>query len=172
MRSLAVLALATALGGCMSNMVSRSDARGSELAAELIGSDGTPRGTARVETSGGGMRMKIEGIDLPPGVHGVHIHAVGRCERPAFESAGPHWNPAVRQHGRDNPMGAHRGDLPNLLIGTDGRGDIAFDLAGGPGDLLDADGSAIVIHADADDFRTDPSGNSGARLACGVFAVR
>ena len=92
-----------------------------------------------------------------------------------FTTAGPHWNPGNRQHGKDHPAGMHKGDLPNLLVGADGNGSFELtianaSLAGGAGDPLhDSDGAAIVIHAAPDDFRTDPSGNSGARIACGVF---
>jgi Cu-Zn family superoxide dismutase len=98
------------------------------------------------------------------------VHAVGRCDPPGFESAGPHWNPTGREHGSQNPRGQHLGDLPNLLVGADGEG--SFDLGIAGADLramLDTDGAALVIHAGADDYRTDPSGNSGARIACGVF---
>ena len=114
--------------------------------------------------------LHVQAQGLPPGTHGIHIHAVGRCEAPDFQSAGPHWNPTSRQHGRDNPQGAHHGDLPNITIGADGRGMLHADVAGASwAELLDADGAAVVIHATADDYRTDPSGNSGGRIACGVI---
>jgi Cu-Zn family superoxide dismutase len=109
---------------------------------------------------------------MPTGTHGAHIHTSGRCEGPDFMTAGGHWNPAGTQHGSLNPAGPHDGDLPNIIIGTDGRGTLGVTVAGGTLDgLLDADGAAMVIHAAADDMTTDPSGNSGARIACGVFAV-
>jgi superoxide dismutase, Cu-Zn family len=109
---------------------------------------------------------------LPPGSHGVHLHQTGRCE-PTFEAAGPHWNPDGRQHGLDNPAGPHRGDLDNVT--ADAGGTVLFDLRTRTGRLrgdtgiLDSDGAAIVVHAAADDYKTDPSGNSGARIACGVL---
>jgi Cu-Zn family superoxide dismutase len=112
---------------------------------------------------------------MAPGAYGVHLHAVGRCDPPGFTSAGPHCNPTGHQHGKDNPQGMHKGDLPNLLVGTDGRGTFEYTVPGatllgrGAGALLDADGAAIVVHAQADDYRTDPSGNSGARIACGTL---
>jgi superoxide dismutase, Cu-Zn family len=104
------------------------------------------------------------------GPYGMHLHAVGRCEGPDFATAGPHWNPMGKQHGHDNPAGAHAGDLANLnlMIGTadNSVGTIKdMNLA----ELLDADGAALVIHEKADDYRTDPSGNSGKRIICGVF---
>jgi Cu-Zn family superoxide dismutase len=93
---------------------------------------------------------------------------VGQCDGPDFKSAGPHWNPAGRQHGHDNPLGAHLGDLPNLSVGSDGRGTASFTV---DGDMADADGTSLVIHADPDDNKTDPSGNSGARIACAVLTT-
>lgn len=105
----------------------------------------------------------------------VSIYTIGRCDTPGFTSAGPHWNPTGKMHGRDAPNGPHMGDLPNLIAGTDGNGRLEATipgarLEGGATPLLDADGAAIVIHATADDCRTDPSGNSGARIACGAFS--
>lgn len=103
----------------------------------------------------------------------MHLHAVGKCEAPAFASAGGHLNPGSRQHGVDNPHGAHLGDLPNLLADTSDAGSLTATLHKTIPDLLaqlfDADDTAVVIHASADDYRTDPSGNSGSRIACGVF---
>ncbi len=112
---------------------------------------------------------------MSPGSYGAHLHAVGRCDPPGFESAGPHWNPTGQKHGKDNPAGMHKGDLPNLLVGTDGRGSFEYTIPNAglsgmlPNRLIDGDGAAVVIHASADDYRTDPSGNSGARIACGVL---
>lgn len=141
--------------------------------------DAAGRAVARAKVRQGpnGLSVHVEAAGLAAGTYGIHVHAVGRCEGPAFASAGPHWNPTARQHGRDNPAGAHMGDLPNLTVGADGRGAVDFDLSGaalmgaGSNVLLDADGAAIVVHAQADDYRTDPSGNSGARIACGVLAA-
>ena len=125
-------------------------------------------------TAGAGVRIRVEAAGLRPGTYGAHVHSIGRCDPPAFESAGPHWNPTSRAHGRDNPQGQHLGDLPNLVVGTEGSGSFEFtipsaEVAGGQLPMLDADGAAIVIHAQADDYRTDPSGNSGGRIACGIF---
>jgi Cu-Zn family superoxide dismutase len=110
-------------------------------------------------------------------VHGIHVHTVGRCDGPGFESAGPHWNPTNRRHGMNNPQGPHGGDLPNVTVAANGvLGEtvtlVGADLTtppGVPGALIDADGAALVIHAQADDYVTDPSGNSGARIACAVI---
>jgi len=117
----------------------------------------------------------VSASGLTPGDHGVHLHAVGKCEEPAFASAGGHLNPAGRQHGMNNPAGRHLGDLPNLVAGADGTATLSYPL-GDPASslsasLFDADGTALVIHAGPDDYITDPSGNSGGRVACGVFAA-
>lgn len=107
------------------------------------------------------------------GVHGIHLHAVGSCT-PDFAAAGPHFNPMTKKHGTENPEGPHAGDMPNLTIGADGTG--TYDQMNTmislqqntPNSVYDADESAIVVHAQADDYKTDPAGNSGARIACGV----
>lgn len=145
--------------------------------AELADASGRIVGTAKVKAVGAhGLRLTIAVKGLEPGVRGVHLHAVGQCDGPAFTSAGPHWNPDSRKHGRDNPEGAHRGDLPNLTVKPGGRGTLDFTLHGahldGAGGLLESDGAAIVIHARADDYRTDPSGSSGDRVICGVLRSR
>lgn len=120
-----------------------------------------------------GLEVRVQAAGLPHGEYGVHVHATGRCDAPGFESAGAHWNPAGRRHGRLNPEGRHLGDLDNLVVNADG-GRLEFvihgaTLHGGELPIVDADGAAIVIHAGPDDYRTDPSGNSGARIACGVL---
>lgn len=138
--------------------------------------DGSGRVLARttVEEAGDGLRVRVNAAGLVRGAYGVHVHAIGRCEAPGFTTAGPHWNPTGEQHGKDNPQGMHKGDLPNLLVGTDGKGSFEYtipnaSLGGGVNALLDADGAAVVVHEKPDDYRTDPSGNSGARIACGVL---
>lgn len=145
--------------------------------ATLADAQGNPRGTATVTETGHGLRLVVQGSGLPAGPHGLHIHMVGKCDAPDFTTAGSHWNPTAKQHGRDNPAGAHMGDFPNLDASADGSGTVEADLHGaaltsGAAPLLDADGAAIVIHATADDYRTDPTGNSGGRIACGVFAPK
>jgi Cu-Zn family superoxide dismutase len=111
---------------------------------------------------------------LTPGSHGIHFHAVGRCEGSTqFNSAGAHYNPLNRDHGLTHPSGPHAGDAPNLVAGDDGRGTLSFTtdrvtLTSGGTTLFDADGSSLVVHAAADDQMTQPAGNSGARVACGV----
>ena len=136
----------------------------------LVDTSGQSIGTVRMWESPGAVALRIEANGLPLGIHGVHVHAVGRCDGPKFESAGSHWNPANRKHGTDNPAGPHAGDMPNLTVAANGVLGQTVTLAGASfAALADADGSALVIHADRDDLRTDPSGNSGARIACAVL---
>jgi len=118
------------------------------------------------------LRMALKGV--PAGEHAFHIHAVGKCE-PPFTSAGGHFNPASKKHGMQVTEGSHAGDMPNLHIPA--SGELTIEIAnpmislakGQPNSVFDADGSAIVIHAGADDYKTDPTGNAGDRIACGVI---
>lgn len=143
---------------------------GRVAAAALATATGQPAGRATATEVAGGLRVTLDVMGMPPGTHGAHLHTVGRCDPPGFESAGPHWNPAATKHGSMNPQGPHAGDLPNLTVGPDGRGTLAVTLAGATLDgALDADGTAVIVHAAADDLMTDPSGNSGGRVACGVL---
>ena len=146
-------------------------------AMPLVNASGQSIGTVRAWQTRGGVSFHIEAAGLPHGVHGLHVHGVGRCDPPDFASAGSHWNPAGRKHGMNNPQGPHAGDLPNVEVAANGALAATVTLpgasltapAGTPGALLDADGAALVIHAQADDYMTDPSGNSGARIACAVI---
>lgn len=141
----------------------------------LNGADGASRGSLTATEDAAGVTLSLTVAGMPSGVHGVHLHTTGLCEGPKFESAGSHWNPTGKQHGRDNPAGAHSGDLDNLTVAGDGSGRATFTIAGGtlsPGSmsLADDDGTAFVVHAKADDYKTDPSGASGDRIACAVIA--
>jgi superoxide dismutase, Cu-Zn family len=167
---LATVALATA--GCARDEMELGEPMpaGRTAIALMRTAAGADAGRATATEVAGGIRFTIDARAVPPGTHGAHIHTVGRCDPPGFESAGPHWNPTGALHGTSNPQGPHTGDLPNLIVGADGRGAMGIIIAGATMDgLLDADGSSFVIHAAADDLRTDPSGNSGGRIACGVF---
>jgi Cu-Zn family superoxide dismutase len=144
--------------------------------AELRDAQGASVGTATLEEGATGVRIALDLTGLPEGPHGFHIHQTGECTAPTFASAGGHFNPTGAQHGLDNPQGPHAGDMQNLDVAAGGAARIATDneritLAPGPNSVLDSDGSAIVIHAAADDNVTDPSGNSGDRIACGVIAA-
>jgi Cu-Zn family superoxide dismutase len=142
----------------------------------LIGASGQTIGHVRAWQTAGGVTFRIDAAGLPRGVHGIHVHTVGRCDPPDFESAGAHWNPATRKHGFNSPAGPHAGDLRNVEVAANGALGATVTLAGasltGPasaGVLLDADGAALVLHAAADDYVTDPSGNSGTGIACAVL---
>lgn len=138
--------------------------------ATLQNAAGEPVGTATATAGSDGIAVSLSVQRLPAGERGVHIHMVGLCEAPTFASAGDHWNPDDRRHGLDSPDGPHAGDMPNLTVGADGTGTLEYTLQRGTFDgLLDGDGAAFVVHAQVDDQRTDPSGNSGDRIACGVF---
>ena len=138
--------------------------------ANLISSSGAVIGTVRVFSEPTGVMLRIAANGLPPGQHGVHVHMTGRCDPPGFTTAGGHWNPTTRKHGHQNPEGPHSGDLGNLGVGADGALTAGLLVPGATFDALrDADGSAFVIHAKADDEKTDPSGNSGDRIACAVL---
>lgn len=144
----------------------------------LVNTAGQPIGSVRAWQTAGAVSFRVSASGLPHGIHGIHVHSVGRCDPPDFASAGPHWNPANRKHGLNNPAGPHAGDIPNVEVAANGVLGATVTLAGasltgaGPaGVLLDADGAALVLHAAADDNATDPSGNSGARIACAVITA-
>lgn len=123
-----------------------------------------------------GVRILLDLKGFTPGIKAVHIHAAGRCEPPSFESAGPHFNPTKAQHGSGNPKGPHAGDLPNITVDDKGQGHLEFTnslvtLKPGPASLVDGYGTALVVHERADDLRTNPAGNSGARIACGIVVL-
>ena len=144
--------------------------------ATIIDSSGVPIGKAKVSQSKKrGLIVTVTVRNQKPGERAAHIHTFGRCEGPAFMSAGPHWNPTNRQHGYNNPAGTHSGDLPNLFINRKGDGKLKADIARGElrgnSGLLDTDGASIIVHALSDDQRTDPSGNSGERIGCGVLQL-
>ena len=144
--------------------------------ADLKEAGGVKVGEASLQDTPQGVKISATFTDLPAGEHAFHVHAVGRCE-PPFESAGGHFNPTNRQHGRDNPQGPHAGDMPNLQV-TDRKAATIevvvrdVSLESGPNRLLDGDGASLVVHERADDYVTDPAGNAGARIACGVITAR
>ena len=160
------------LGGCATAAVDAPPLLGQVV---LKNKAGQQVGLATLTEEADGVRIEITGVGLPPGPKGLHIHAVARCEPPDFVSAGAHFNPAGKQHGRLNPDGAHAGDLPNLIVtplgaaGLDATTKAVTLKTGVPGSLFGEGGTSLVIHALPDDEKTDPTGNSGARIACGVI---
>jgi Cu-Zn family superoxide dismutase len=152
-----------------------------EATATLSDTSGREVGTAEfIEDRPGTVRITVQVRGLTSGPHGLHIHAVASCDAtttPAFASAGGHFNPHRAHHGLENPAGAHAGDLPNLRVTRAGTGLLStttdwITLRAGTTTLFDVDGSALVLHAAPDDQLTDPGGNSGARIACGVIQRR
>jgi len=195
----ALLAAASAITACnnTTNSNSSTDANAAANTADtandsgpvtegpsvpLVDGKGNIIGQVQGGDSDTGVRLLIEARGLAPGSHGIHIHDAGLCDPPDFKSAGGHWNPAGKQHGGENPNGAHAGDLQNMIVASDGtvRAEIVVPNAfiqkegrnAGPGsfEIADANGAAVVIHAKPDDYKTDPSGDSGDRIACAVIA--
>ena len=145
------------------------------LATSIVNSTGKVLGTAELTETDKGIRIHLLLNGLEPGDKAIHFHEVGKCDQPDFESSGSHVNPTKKQHGFDNPKGYHGGDLPNLSVSEEGKVDLEITTPmltlekGKANSLLDKDGSALVIHEKADDYVTDPAGNSGKRIACGVI---
>lgn len=139
-------------------------------AMPLIGASGQTIGTVRAWQTAGGVSFRIDARGLPHGVHGIHVHPLGRCDPPDFSTAGTHWNPSGREHGMNNPKGPHDGDMPNVTVAANGVLQETVVLPKATmGQLLDADGSSIMIHAGPDDYVSQPAGNSGAKIACAVI---
>jgi Cu-Zn family superoxide dismutase len=141
--------------------------------ASFIDSSGNPVGTALLTEDPGGVKFHFKLTKLPAGFHGVHIHEQGDCTKPDFKSAGKHFNPEAKQHGAANPKGFHAGDLGNIEVGSDGTADVEvtapqLTLKASDHSLIRPGGTAIIIHAGRDDQKSDPSGNSGNPIACGV----
>ena len=136
----------------------------------LINSAGQSIGSVVAWQTTGGVSFRVRASGLPHGVHGIHVHPLGRCDPPDFSTAGTHWNPTNKQHGLNNPNGPHAGDLPNVTVAANGVLSQTVVLPNATmAQLLDADGSSIMIHASADDYVSQPAGNSGAKIACAVI---
>jgi len=144
---------------------------------EIVNTEGEKVGLAQLTpvVDGEGVNINLEAWDLTPGIHGFHIHEKGVCEEPDFETAGGHFNPEDREHGFDNPEGPHAGDLPNIEVDEDGKvkDDIVTELVtlqkGQENSIIREGGTSLMIHADPDDYVSQPAGDAGDRVACGVI---
>ncbi len=143
---------------------------------EIKNASGASIGTAYLKQTKDGVVVKLSLKDLPPGVHAIHFHETAKCEPPAFTSAGGHFNPTHKHHGLENPEGPHAGDMPNITVGPKGKFKgtvtnprVVLGDGSAPNSLYANGGTALVIHAKADDYKSDPAGNAGARIACGVI---
>jgi Cu-Zn family superoxide dismutase len=150
-------------------------AKGSDSAkAELRDAQGKVVGTAQLKQVGNGVQISLQTTGVPAGTHAFHIHTVGKCEAPGFNSAGGHFNPEGKKHGLKNPAGPHAGDMPNITVGSNGKGkaqvvNTHVTLSSGPNSVFHEGGTALIIHEKADDDTSDPAGNAGNRIACGVI---
>jgi len=173
-RVISALAVACGTAAFVAGLAAQGGAMG-KVTVTLADGTGKSVGKATISEVKKGVSIALDVKGLTPGEHAIHFHQNAKCEGPAFATAGGHFNPDMKKHGLENPDGPHAGDMKNFTVDAKGAAkatvtDDRVTLGSGPNSLFTNGGTAIVIHAKADDMKTDPSGNSGDRIACGVIA--
>jgi len=167
------IAAATLTGA--NNGATRKSTQAKPVTVKLSDASGKSIGTARLSPASSGVKIALDVKGLTPGEHAIHVHETAKCDAPDFRSAGGHFNPEHKQHGKDNPQGPHAGDMPNFTVDAKGNSKATVTAPGitldaGPHSVFTNGGTALVIHEKADDMKTDPAGAAGNRIACGVIA--
>jgi superoxide dismutase, Cu-Zn family len=175
MRTICCTAMAVLLLGVTCGTLSSAEKERKTATAAIQDAKGQSVGQAKFTATKSGVQMSVTVANLSPGTHAIHIHDAGKCEAPGFTTAAGHFNPANKKHGLENPEGHHAGDMPNLTVGANGKGTFKTTIqdvtlvGAGATSLFHAGGTSVVIHEKADDMKTDPAGNAGTRIACGVI---